>query len=229
MFMTRGEVKARIRSLVDDVQASYTDDAFLDPLVQQEYEAAANELEDTKSPFDEYVTVIPAVQAGTGDLSAYQTSGKPLETMVLPERIDWKPAGQPNEMYRRLPGPKDMLPDLPPVEYPVAWEWRENTIYFTPALLNIDMRVRGEFDVPKLRDDNDQLMIHKQIGYVIALRVAASIGKIRGNPGWIQVYSADAQKGMDQIAEEMTRAEQGKVRRIGRMTRRGRGRARFNY
>lgn len=228
MFMRRGEVKARIRSLVDDVQASYTDDAFLDPLVQQEYEAAASELEDTKSPFDDYVVELPAIATGTGDLSAYQAATKPLETLTLPERIDWKPQGQPQYMYRMLPGPKDMLPDLPALEYPTAWEWRGNIIYFTPALLNIDMRVRGEFDVPTLRDDADPLILHKRIGYVIALRVAASIGKVRGNQAWTQVYSADAQKGMDEIAEQMTRAAQGIVRRVGRMTRRNR-RGRFNY
>ncbi|MFL6427902.1 MAG: hypothetical protein ACJ71S_06630 [Acidobacteriaceae bacterium] len=227
--MTRGEVKARIRSLVDDVQASYTDDAFLDPLVQQEYEAAASELEETKSPFDEQVVVVPNIAAATADLSAFQAAGKPLETMVLPERIDWKPQGQPDFMYRLLPGPKDMLPDLPAFQAPVAWEWREEIIYFTPSTMVIDLRIRGEFDVPKLRDDGMQLTLHKRIGYVVAFRVAALIAKVRGNQQWIQDYAADAQKGMDEIAEQMTRAEQGKVRRIGRMTRRNGTRGRFNY
>jgi hypothetical protein len=226
-FMTRGEVKARIRSLVDDVQASYTDDAFLDPLVQQEYEAAASELEDTKSPFDEQVVILPNIQAGTADLSAYQADGKLLDALVLPERIDWKPAGQPDYRFRMLPGPKDMLPDTPPIQYPIAWEWREEIIYFTPVTTILDLRVRGEFDVPKLRDDAMQLTLHKRIGYVIADRVAVLIAKIRGNQQWVLDYGADAQKGMDEIAEQMTRAEQGKVRRIGRMTRRNRTRGRF--
>jgi hypothetical protein len=227
MFATRGEVKARVRSLVDDVQASYTDDAFLDPLIQQEYEAAASELEETKSPFDEQVVELPAIAAGTADLSAFQAQAKPLETLVLPERIDWKPAGQPDWFYRMLPGPKDMLPDMPPFQAPVAWEWREEIIYFTPSTMIIDLRIRGEFDVPVLRDDSSPLSLHKRIGYVIALRAAASIAKIRGNQQWIQDYTADAQKGMDEIAQQMTRAEQGKVRRIGTMTRRNRTRGRF--
>lgn len=227
MFATRGAVKARIRSLVDDVQASYTDDAWIDPLIQQEYEAAASELEETKSPFDEQVVELPAIAAGTADLSAFQAQGKPLETLVLPERIDWKPQGQPPWRYRMLPGPKDMLPDLPAFQAPVAWEWREEIIYFTPSTMIIDLRIRGEFDVAVLRDDSSPLTLHKRIGYVIALRVAASVAKVRGNQQWVEDYTADAQKGMDEIAAQMVRAEQGKVRRIGRMTRRNRTRGRF--
>jgi hypothetical protein len=227
MFATRGEVKARVRSLVDDVQASYTDDAWIDPLIQQEYEAAASELEETKSPFDEQVVELPAIAAGTADLSAFQAQGKLLETLVLPERIDWKPQGTPSWRYRRLPGPKDMLPDLPAFQAPVAWEWREEIIYFTPSTMIIDLRVRGEFDVAVLRDDSSPLALHKRIGYVVALRVAASVAKVRGNKDWVADYTADAQKGMDEIAQQMTRAEQGKVRRVGRMTRRNRTRGRF--
>jgi hypothetical protein len=127
-----------------------------------------------------------------------------------------------------LSGPRDMLPDLPPYQAPVAWEWRENVIYFTPCTTVIDLRIRGEYDVPKLRADSDPLTLHKRIGYVIALRVATLIAKNRGNIPWVQQYGTDAQKGMDEIASQMARAEQGKVRRLGRQTRRNRTRGRFN-
>ncbi len=231
MFSTRGDVKAKVRSLLDDVQGSYLDDAFLDPLIQQEYEAAASELAGTLSPFDEMVVEVPGVTAGTSDLSAYQAAGKPLETLVNPERIDWKVAGQPSWFYRKLRGPMDMLPDTRPDQCPIGWEWRAEIIYITPATADVDLRVRGEFGVPILRSDDDQLTLHKRIGYAIGYRVAALAAAVRGNSEWVKNYGDQAIVAMDEIEAQLVRADQGKVRRVGRMTRcnRTRGRYSSNY
>ena len=81
-------------------------------------------------------------------------------------------------------------------------------------------RVRGEFGPPPLTSDDSVLLSHPRIGYVVAYGTAALIATVRGNAAWTQQYEQKALEGMDEIMEQLVRAEQGQVRRAARQTRR---------
>ena len=66
------------------------------------------------------------------------------------------------------------------------------------------------------------LISHPRIGYVVAYGTAAMIAAVRGNAAWEKSYGEKAIEGLDEVMEQLVRAEQGQIRRIGRMTRRGR-------
>jgi hypothetical protein len=45
------------------------------------------------------------------------------------------------------------------------------------------------------------------------------VATVRGNDAWTRQYEQKAVEGMDEIMEQLVRAEQGQVRRAGRQTR----------
>jgi hypothetical protein len=46
------------------------------------------------------------------------------------------------------------------------------------------------------------------------------VATVRGNQAWTSQYEQKAVEGMDEIMEQLVRAEQGQVRRTGRQTHR---------
>ena len=73
---------------------------------------------------------------------------------------------------------------------------------------------------PPLTNDDSVLLSHPRIGYVVAYGTAALIATVRGNEAWTQQYEQKALEGMDEIMEQLVRAEQGQVRRAARQSRR---------
>ena len=70
--------------------------------------------------------------------------------------------------------------------------------------------------------DESALLSHPRIGYVVAYGTAALVATVRGNDAWTRAYEQKALEGMDEIMEQLVRAEQGQVRRAGRQTRHSR-------
>lgn len=214
---TLGNIKKQIRSLVDDPNGSYTDDAFLLPLVQSRYREYETRLNATDSPYEEGVVEITNLAPGTEDLSAFQAPGKLLEFLAQPERISWKPTGADPILYQLFPL-YDALPHIDPVASINGWEWRSLLVVLQPALIAVDLEVRGQFQVAPLVDDAAVLKLHPNIGTPLAYGVAALIAVVRGNPQWKTDYSLLEESALEDIEGQMTRAEQGKVRRVGRQT-----------
>jgi hypothetical protein len=219
---TLGRVKAEIRSNLDDPQGSYTDDAFILPKIQAVYEKYASELSSTDSAYDEGLVELIAIGPGTPNLQPQQLAGQPLELLVNPIRIDWKFTGLTPDNYQKIPGPKDIVPNVVPGANPTAGEWRKYVIWLTPATSVVDLQVRGEFDPIPLTDDSSVLTLHPRIGYAVACQVSANIAKVRGNKEWVAQYGQDAMDAYDDIAQALERNDQSRVRRVGRMTRRNR-------
>lgn len=220
MSWTFGQVKARVRNLLDDPQGSYLTDDFIGPLVNEAYEDMNSQLMATQSSYDIGVIELPAIPAGTANLTDQQTGTGPLERMAaMPERIDWKPAGT-DPSYYQLVENFAILPDSSPEEGVAGWEFRSGIIWLTPSSIPVDLRVRGEFLAQQLREDTDVLATHPRIGYVVAYATAALIAAVRGNTPWAQAYESKAAEGMDEIMGQLVRAEQGQVRRISRQSRR---------
>lgn len=209
----------------------FTTDDYLTPMINQVYEDQTTELmADTDSSFDEWVFDVPGVPAGTTNLGIYQAAqmptgngnvNGPLYGLVNPIVLEWKVGGQPENCYREV-GRTGKLPNISPAASNPSicsdWEWRAYTIYLTPVQFTIDLRVRGEFSPPSLVKDTDILVVHPRMATATAYAAAALIGVERNNQNFVDKYSAQAEKVLENISNMLTKGEQGTVTRIGRMS-----------
>lgn len=217
--MNLAEVKTRIRAMVDDPNGTYVTDGFLAPLIQQKYEEIYNRMLSTGAEFERQVVELPAVAAATADLSAYTASGKELELMLQPIMFEYKLTGLAPTSY--LPATLvDRLNDFTPGQFIQNWEFRSGVIYFTPSVLVMDIRIRGDFLFGALTQDNDAITAAKNLGHAVAYGTASLIGVVRGNPSWTTAYATLQDNSLDDVMQYMTRKDQAKIRRVGRMSRR---------
>jgi hypothetical protein len=212
-------VKTRIRSLVDDPDATYATDAFLLPLVNQKYEELYNRMLSTGAELERKVVEIFSVAPQAPDLSAYGLTGQPLELMVQPLTLEWKIAGLDSTNYKTATL-ADKVKDVIPDQFIDDWEWRAGIIYLTPSTLSVDLRIRGDFLFSSLASDQDVVSITKSFGHALAYGAAALVGAVRGNQAWMQAYTLLQDSAVDDLMQYLTRKDQGKVRRIGRVSRR---------
>lgn len=227
MSWTLGQVKARVRNLLDDPQGSYLTDAMLVPLISEVYDDANSQLASTQSSWDIAVVEVPGIPAGTPNLASYQTGTGPLAALTdQPLRIDWKAAGV-DSAYYRLVRNYEVLPDFQPRQGMAGWEFRSEVIWLANCSIAVDLRIRGEFGPPALSNDDSILLSHPRIGYVVAYGTAALVATVRGNQAWTAQYQEKAQEGLDEIMGQLVRAEQGQVRRTGRQSQRGGSRGNF--
>jgi len=219
--MDLSTVKSRVRSLVDDPDASYATDAFLLLLINQKYEELYNRMLSTGAAFERRVTEILNVPAQTTNLSAYALAGQPLELMVQPLQFEWKQAGLDPTNYR-IASLVDRVKDVIPGQLIEDWEWRSGVIYFTPSTLAVDIRIRADFLFAALNTDSDVIAVTKNFGHALAYGTAALVGAVRGNQAWAQAYTLLQDNAVDDVMQYLTRKDQAKVRRVGRMSRRSR-------
>lgn len=210
-------VKSRIRSLVDDADASYATDAFLLPLINQKYEELYNRMLSTGAEFEQRATEILNVPVQTTNLSAYSLPTQPLELMVQPLQFEWKQAGLDPTNYKAA-SLVDRVMDVIPDQLIDDWEWRAGVIYFTPCTLNVDIRIRGDFLFAALETDSDAIAVTKNFGHALAYGTAALVGAVRGNQAWAQAYTLLQDNALDDIMQYLARKDQAKIRRVGRMT-----------
>jgi hypothetical protein len=217
--MDLSTVKSRVRSLVDDADASYATDAFLLPLINQKYEELYNRMLSTGAEFECKVVELFNVPAQTANLSAYALIGQPLELMIQPLQFEWKQAGLDPTNYKTA-SLVDRLEDVIPGQLVDEWEWRAGVIYFTPSTLVLDLRIRGDFLFAALNADTDIVATTRNFGHALAYGTAALVGAVRGNQAWAQAYTLLQDNALDDIMQYLTRKDQGKIRRVGRMSRR---------
>lgn len=216
--MDLNTLKTRIRSLVDDPDATYATDAFLVPLINQKYEELYNRMLSTGAEFERKVVELFGVAPQTPDLSAYSMTSQPLELMVQPVMLEWKLAGLDNTNYKPatlVDKVKDVIAD----QLVEEWEWRTGTIYLTPCALAIDLRIRGDFLFDSLAADQDVISVTKNLGHALGYGVAALVGAVRGNQAWMQAYTLLQDSALDDVMQYLTRKDQAKIRRIGRLSR----------
>lgn len=224
MSWTLAQVKARVRSLLDDPQGSYLTDSFIVPLINQVYDDCNSQIASTQSSWDIDVNEVLGVVPGTPNLADAQLDDGPISHLTdQPLQIDWKPAGT-DPAYYKLVQNCQVLPDVQPQQGIGFWEYRSDVIWLTPSSIAVDLRVRGEFAPAALSQDSSILTSSPRIGYVVAYGTAALVGLVRGNAAWESVYNQKAMEGMDEIMEQLVRAEQGQTRRVKRQSGRYYGR-----
>lgn len=102
------------------------------------------------------------------------------------------------------------------------WEFRSGVIYITPTVLDVDIRIRGDFLFAPLTAETDAIAAAKNLGHAVAYGTASLIGTVRGNPAWTQAYAILQDNAVDDVMQYLARKDQAKVRRVGRITRRQR-------
>lgn len=217
--MLYSDLKARIQDLVDDPGGEFCTAEYMQAKVAQTYDDLYNKLRMTGAQFDESVVELTNIKAGTSDLGDYFAPGKELEMLLNPSIFEWKLTGLDSTNYveARLVG---KIPDVQPNQYIGAYEWRKGNIYFTPVTAAVDIRIRGEFLFSALKEDANPIEAGKNVGNVLTYWTCALIGIVRGNPQWEKSYQFKGDLAFDDIAIMLTKADQGKILRVGRMSRR---------
>ena len=194
----------------------WLNDEYLSPKCQTAYEQAIMYLEGSCSPYIERVVEIPSVPVGIdpNNLVPFATADKttPLDGLVEPRLIDFKPAGTPQNKYK------------PVTEFQVL---PDTTGQVTQGLF--DIRVRGDFRPAPLTTNDSIVELHPLAAHALAYSIAALIGMERPNQAWADNYGKQAQNAWDEIARKLSQQQQHLQFRIGSPNRGGgRGRG-WNY
>jgi hypothetical protein len=140
-------------------------------------------------------------------VGAGQNNTYPLDGLMKPRVVDFKPSGTPNNRFRPVEE-CSILPDTPS--------------QVTEGLF--DFRVRGDFLPKPLLKDDDIIEVHPNGSTALAFSIASLIGAERPNDGWFTKYGTLAQNGWDEIGADLSRQQQHLTFRIGSPNRTDRGR-----
>src|SRR5450432_3928408 len=98
-------IVSRVQLLLEDQQQDWASTDYVIQYLAIHNEDVESFLENLDLSFDTDVIVLPAVPAGTTDLSAYQQDGRELDMMMLPVALEWRLVGQDDTQWnpvRRL-------------------------------------------------------------------------------------------------------------------------------
>lgn len=191
---------------------------------QDTYEWLFGKLRLTGWDASEEIAVLPAVAAGLPNLDSFQASGNALATLVQPRMIRWKLPGQDPTFWCRVDGPLDYPRDIQGgAAYLDSWAWLRYSIKLSNYSTALDLEVTGEFLFDPLTGPEDQIQISLAANRCFSSKIAAEAAKARRIDDWVTQYTADADEAFDDLAIAMTRANQGKTRRLGRNSRRFHG------
>jgi hypothetical protein len=206
-MQTRKDCMGIVMGLVGDAYGDWLTEEYFSPLCNVAYQTATQYLEGTC--VDETNVVPWGVTSGGGQNTTY-----PLNGLVKPRYVDFKPAGHPNNQFKPVEE-FSILPDTPPQVVTGIW----------------DIRVRGDFLPAPLTTDDSIIEIHPNAAHALAYSVASLIGAERPNDGWFTKYGGLAQNAWDEIAADITRQQQRLSFRIGSPNRGGGGggRNRWGY
>src|SRR5437763_15915523 len=106
------DIATRVRAMLDGQDGTYCDDAYVLGHAQHAYDWIYNKLRLINSDCDEQIIILPAVAAGTPDLSGYMAAGQPLATPVQPRTVRCRLPGPDAASFRRADGPLDYVRDI---------------------------------------------------------------------------------------------------------------------
>lgn len=214
------DIAARVRAKVDDPDATYCNDDYVLTFAQDAYEFIQTKLSLVDTNFDEQIVMLGAVPAGTPDLNGFMAAGQPLAYMLQPRMIRWRLPGQDVSFFRRADGPLDYIRDIgnaiPQLD---SWAWIAQSVKLSNFSTALDLEITGEFLFDPLTASSSQIAINQMANRALACQIASEIGKARGNDKWVQTYSADANEAIEDLQIKLTKFNQAKTERVGRMTR----------
>lgn len=214
------DIARRVAAKCDDAEQTYVTEDYVLGFAQDAYEWLYNKLKLTGSQFDEAVVVLPSVQGGTPDLNALQAVGQPLASLVNPRIVRWKLPGTDTTYFTRADGPLDYVRDVAPgIPQLDSWAWIRYSLKLSNFSTPLDLEVSGDFLFDPLTSGDSPIQISLTANRVFSCKLASEVGKARGNDKWAQTYAVDADDALDDLLAAMTKANQSKTERVGRISR----------
>jgi hypothetical protein len=221
-MLSVADAAQRAAAKVDDPEMTYVDVEYVMGFVQDVYDWLFGKLRLTNNQFDEEVIVLPGVIAGLPTLDGYQATGNPLAGMVLPKTIRWKLPGQSIQYWRKADGPLDYPRDLNPGgAFLDSWAWIRYSVKLANFVTALDLEITGDFAFDPLTDPDAQITMTQLANRTFTCKLASEIGKARGNDKWVKTYGDDADEALDDLSIALSKENQKKTHRVGRMSRKG--------
>jgi hypothetical protein len=219
-MITVGQVLKRVQAKVDDQDATYCTEQYLEAFVQETLDWIYNQFRLTGSQFCESVVVVPNVPAGAPNLDDFTKSGQPLNALVTPRMIRWRIPGQDATHWRRADGPLDYIRDMPQGTQALdSWAWMKYSIKLSNYAQILDLEISGDFLFDPIKNSDSTLQITANAARAFTCKLAQEVGKARGNDKWVTTYGADADEAIDDLRMALVKENQGKTHRVGRMSR----------
>lgn len=221
--MQLSDIVKRVQAKHDDPDGTYVTPEYVTGFAQDCYEWLFGKLRLVGWDNTEEILMLPAVPAGLPNLDSYQVNGQPLAGMVQPRLIRWKLPGQDPTYWQEadlLDAPNDIQDGA---NYLDSWAWLRYSIKLSNYSTALDLEITGEFLFDPLIAQESQIQISIAANRCLASKIASEAAKARRIPDWVKQYGDDADEAYDDLAIAMTKANQGKSRRLGRMSRRSGG------
>lgn len=221
--MSVADIVLKVQAEFDDLDAAWCDKDYVLSFLSIHNEDVENLLEDLDLSYDTFVILLPAVAAGTTDLSAFQATGQSLANMMIPTTLEWRLVGDTDLQWRPIQKVDKVLDVLVAVpggpsstQGILSWEWRGGIIYISPSSVPTDIRLRGE-QLPQVLNSDSAVYI-KGLSNVLAYGICEHIAVNRGGPKLSMQAQWFKQKGDDafeSVSDRMVKAEQVVPRRMG--------------
>lgn len=218
--MQLSDITKRVQAKHDDPDGTYVTPEYVVGFAQDAYEWLFGKLRLVGWDNTEEIITLPAVPPGLPNLDSYQALAKPLAMMVQPRLIRWKLPGQ-DPTYWEEADLLDVPNDIPNgANYLDSWAWLRYSIKLANYSCALDLEITGEFLFDPLTSQESQIQISIAANRCFASKIACEAAKARRISDWVTQYGDDADEAYDDLAIAMTKANQGKTRRVGRMSRR---------
>lgn len=174
--------------------------------------------------YSELDIILPAVPAGTTDLSAYQADGQQLGDMMSLETLEWKRPSEPVTSFREVPRADKVIDVNPndPIEGIQNYAWKGGLIRISASSIACDLRVGCQLLPDVFQSDSDNYIkgMTNCLAYGTAEMIAMSRGAGASKLG--AYFQKRGQMAMDNVERIMMHEEQRTPRRFaGRRSRSG--------
>ncbi len=227
--MSVATIIRRVQVEFDDRDGSWCDQDYILDFLSIANEDVENELEDLDLSYETNVVVLPAVPAGTTDLSGYQAEGQPLANMVEPTALEWRLVGDTDLNWRPIPSQDKVTDVLTPTpgqpsatEGIASYEWRGGIIIISPSSVDTDIRVRDEELPAVLNSDSTQYVkgMENVLVYKACIHIAADRGG--GLAKKVPYFQGLYDNAFTAVSDKMVKQEQVTPRRAaGRRSQQG--------
>jgi hypothetical protein len=154
------DIVGRVQFKLDDPDGTYITPEYVLGFVNDVYEWLFNKLSLTGSQFSEEVVILPAVAAGTPDLSQFQAVGQPLASLITPTMLRWRQPNLDATYFRKADGPLDAPRDLPPnLPGLDSWAFVHYVVKLSQFSTALDLEVTGTFLFDPLTEMDDSVQI----------------------------------------------------------------------
>lgn len=224
------DVKETIRSLAGDNENGTLTDDYLVPKINFAYRTQTlGIMQATGANLELEVEIPNAIDKngnntsqGLTTLGAYQQPGGPLDGLIEPLFLWWKPAGSSINMYNGREYSEKKTPPFVNSQTVGAltrlyFTWRGNELFITPTNLAIDIMVDGRFNAHTLVKNEDKLAAHPMMETTVTpATMAAMQWDGFSFPGDVSPGVA-AKNALDNICNLVMMGKQGYTARAGSM------------